>query len=214
MLKATSEWIAKLDKKDADYEHHVLEALWVHQNHNTANRDLLKKVLACEDGRARAAATRVLCYQREQISDALELLKGLADDKHPRVRLEAVRAASFFTNPDAVEVALIAAEQPTDYYIDYCMKETKRQVEPYWKAALAKGQTIPVSSEAGTRFFLRSISNEALLKAKKSKDVYNEILLRNGLQDNVRKGSGQRNSRSCESKTEMTVLLDAIRSHR
>ena len=84
-------------------------------------------------------------------------------------------------------MALIAEEKPTDYCIEYCIKETKRQVEPYWKAALAKGQTIPVSSEAGTRFFLRSISNEALLKAKKSKDVYNEILLRNGLQDNVRK---------------------------
>ena len=76
MIAATNEWIAKLDKKDADYEHHLLEALWVHQNHNVVNRDLLKKVLASQDRRARAAATRVLCYQREQISDALELLKG------------------------------------------------------------------------------------------------------------------------------------------
>jgi hypothetical protein len=57
----------------------------------------------------------VLCYQREQVSDALEIFKALADDKHPRVRLEAVRAASFFTNPDAIEVVLIAAEHPTDY---------------------------------------------------------------------------------------------------
>ena len=209
VIAATSEWIAKLDKKDSDYEHHLLEALWVHQNHNVANRDLLKKVLASPDHRARAAATRVLCYQRELISDALELLKGLADDKHPRVRLEAVRAASFFTNPDAVEVALIAAEQPTDYYLDYCLKETKRQIEPNWKAALAKGQTIPVSSEAGTRFFLRNISNEALLKAKKSKDVYNEILLRHGLQDNMRREAVTELAK-LESKAEMRVLLDAV----
>src|SRR5262249_44042746 len=100
VIAAVNEWIAKLDRKDPDYEHHMLEALWVHWNQNVANRDLLKKVLASPDHRARAAATRVLCYQREQISDALELLKDLADDKHPRVRLEAVRAASFFNNPD------------------------------------------------------------------------------------------------------------------
>lgn len=209
VIKATTAWLGKLDKTDKEFEHHQLEGLWVHQNHNVANRDLLMKVLASPDHRARAAATRVLCYQREQISDALEILKGLADDKHPRVRLEAVRAASFFTAPDAVEVTLIAAEKPTDYYIDYCIKETNRQVEKYWKAALAKGQTIPVSSEAGTRFFLRSISNEALLKAKKSKDVYNEILLRHGLQDNVRKEAVTELAK-LQSKSEMTVLLDAI----
>jgi putative heme-binding domain-containing protein len=209
VVRATAEWIAKLDPKDADYEHHVLEALWVHWNHNTANRDLLKKVLASPDHRARAAATRVLGYQREQISDALELLKGLAADKHPRVRLEAVRAASFFNNPDAVEVALTAAEHPTDYYLEYTMKETKRQLEPFWKAALARGETIPVTTDVGVRFFLRNISNDALLKAKKSNDVYNEILLRTGLQDKVRREAVSELAKAT-SKSEMRVLLDAI----
>ena len=209
VIAAAADWIGKLDKKDADYEHHLLEGLWVHQNHNTANRDLLKKVLASPDHRARAAATRVLCYQRELITDSLEILKGLADDKHPRVRLEAIRAASFFNNPDAIEVALIAAEHPTDYYIDYCMKETKRTLEPYWKAALAKGVTIPVSSDVGVRFFLSNISNEALLKAKKSKDVYNEILLRHGIQDNFRRDALTQLAK-LESKAETRIILDAI----
>ncbi|MSQ95538.1 MAG: c-type cytochrome [Gemmataceae bacterium] len=209
VIVAASDWLAKLDKKDAEYEHHVLEGLWLHQNHNVANRDLLKKVLASPDHRARAAAARVLCYQREQISDALEIFKGLAADKHPRVRLEAVRAASFFTNPDAIEVVLIATEHPTDYYLDYCMKETRRQIDANWKAAVAKGQTIPVSSEAGARFFLRSLSNEALLKAKKNKDVYNEILLRHGLQDNVRREAVTELAK-IQNRAAMGVLLEAI----
>ncbi|MBI3823255.1 MAG: discoidin domain-containing protein [Planctomycetes bacterium] len=209
VIAATAAWLDKLDRKDAEFEHHQLEGLWVHQNHNVANRDLLKKVLASPDHRARAAAARVLCYQREQVSDALEIFKGPADDKHPRVRLEAVRAASFFNNPDAVEVALIAAEQPTDYYLDYVIKETRRQVDANWKAALAKGQTIPVSSDAGARFFLRSISNEVLLKTKKSPAVYNEILLRHGLQDGVRREAVVELAK-IEKKAEMRVLLDAI----
>ncbi len=209
VIAATNEWMAKLDKKDADFEHHILEGLWVHQNHNVANRDLIKRVLASPDHRARAAAARVLCYQREQVSDALEIFKGLAADKHPRVRLEAVRAASFFTNPDAIEVVLIAAEHPTDYYLDYTMKETRRQIDVNWKAALAKGQTIPVSSEAGARFFLRSISNEALLKTKRTQHVYTEILLRHGLQDSIRREAVAELAK-LENRTEMGILLGAI----
>ena len=65
-----------------------------------------KRVLASPDFHARAAATRVLCYWRDRVPDALELLKKLAADPYPRVRLEAVRAASFFTVPEAVEVAV------------------------------------------------------------------------------------------------------------
>ena len=34
-----------LDKNDPDYEHHLLEALWVHQYHNVVNVDLLKRML-------------------------------------------------------------------------------------------------------------------------------------------------------------------------
>ena len=43
----------------------------------------------------------MLCYWRDRVPDALERLKKLAADPYPRVRLEAVRAASFFTVPEA-----------------------------------------------------------------------------------------------------------------
>ena len=46
--------------------------------------------------------------------NALELLKQQAADRHPRVRLEAIRAASFFKQAEAVEVVLISADQPAD----------------------------------------------------------------------------------------------------
>ena len=91
VIAAVDRWVKGLDKSDPDYEHHLLEALWVHQYHNVVNRDLLERVLASPDFRARAAATRVLCYWRDRVSDALELFKRLAADEHPRVRLEAVR---------------------------------------------------------------------------------------------------------------------------
>ena len=53
----------------------MMEALWVHQYHNVVDVDLLKRMLGSPDFRARAAATRVLCYWRDRVPDALDLLK-------------------------------------------------------------------------------------------------------------------------------------------
>jgi len=128
---AVSTWVAGLDKTDPVYEHHVLEALWVHQWHNVVNVALLKRVLTSPDHRARAAAARVLCYWRDRVPEALALFKTLAADEHPRVRLEAVRAASFYSGADlaaANEIAYTILKKPTDYYLEYCYQETIKQL--------------------------------------------------------------------------------------
>ena len=88
----------------------MIEALWVQQWHNVVDQALLKRMLRSSEPWARAAATRVLCYWRDRVPDALALLKTQAADAHPAVRLEAVRAASFFQTPDAVALAQEVAE--------------------------------------------------------------------------------------------------------
>ena len=84
-----------------------MEALWVHQWHNVVDEDLLKRMLYSPDYHARAAATRVLCYWRDRVKDPLSLLEGQVKDASPRVRLEAVRACSFFTNSRAAEIKYV-----------------------------------------------------------------------------------------------------------
>src|SRR5262249_5606870 len=111
VIAAVKKWADKLDKKDKDYEHHMTEALWVHQWHNVVNEDLLKRQLRSPDHRARAAATRVLCYWRDRVKDPLTLLQVQATDESPRVRLEAIRACSFFKTAKAADVALSALEK-------------------------------------------------------------------------------------------------------
>src|SRR5262249_38025233 len=59
VIPAVRKWLAG-PANGADYEHNVLEALWVHQLHNVVDVDLLKRVLGSKEFRARAAATRVL----------------------------------------------------------------------------------------------------------------------------------------------------------
>ena len=138
VIAATKTWISKLDPKDLAYEHHRLEGLWVHQWHNVVDEGLLKEVLHSPDHRARAAATRVLCYWRDRVKDPLALLKVQVVDAHPRVRLEAVRACSFFTNREAGDIALMALDKEADpnkpdYYIKYCLDETLKQLDKYMK---------------------------------------------------------------------------------
>jgi glucose/arabinose dehydrogenase len=133
VLSATDKWLAALDKNDKDYEHNVLEALWMNQWCNHVNVDLLKRVLRSPEPRARAAATRVLCDWRDRVPDALALLKAQANDEHPRVRLEAVRACSYFTTYEAAEVALESLNHPQDPFLEFTMNETMKTLEKFQK---------------------------------------------------------------------------------
>jgi glucose/arabinose dehydrogenase/lysophospholipase L1-like esterase len=133
VVSALESWVGQLDKADANYQHNLMEALWVYQSHNAVNEPLLKQMLRSADFHARAAATRVLCYWRDRVSDPLALLRAQAVDESPRVRLEAVRACSFFTTPQAAEVALEALNKPMDEYLKYTLDETMNTLDRFTK---------------------------------------------------------------------------------
>lgn len=128
VVPAVKKWVAGLKKDADDYEHNLLEATWVLQSHNTVDTELLNSVLNADDDRCRAAATRVLCYLRARVPNALKLIHERIGDDNPRVRLEAVRACSFF-GPDAIEVVLDVLEHDVDRYLQYTLDETMRHLE-------------------------------------------------------------------------------------
>ena len=131
VVAAVQAWIGRLDSKDPQYEHQMMEALWVHQWHNVVNEQLLTRMLKSSEPWARAAATRVLCYWRDRVANPLALLKVLANDPHPGVRLEAVRAASFFQTPDAAKVALESLNQPQDRFLKYTLDQTMNTLKKF-----------------------------------------------------------------------------------
>ena len=210
VIAAVNKWETNLDKNDPQYEHNRLEALWVHQYHNVVDEGLLKRVLSSPDFHARAAAMRVLCYWRDRVPDVLDLLRKLAADPL-RVRLEAVRAASFFKVPEAVEVALISADQPTDEYLDYVRTETMKALEPYVTKAIRERKDISFSTPAGARYLLKSVSTDDLLKMKRSQGVYLELLFRKGVRDEFRQEALTGLSK-LENKSPLHVLIEAIRN--
>lgn len=186
VIAAVSKWIGKLDPKDPAYEHHLMEALWVHQWQNVFDINLLLRMLHSPEPHARAAAGRVLCYWRDRVPDALNLFKVLAEDENPRVRLEAVRDASFFRTADAADVALTALKHPTDYYLDYTLKETIHQLEPWWRKAISEGKPVATDNPTGFNYLVQSISTAELLKLPHTAAVEQAILTRPDVQDQDR----------------------------
>jgi hypothetical protein len=131
VLAALKGWIDGLDPKAPAYEHHMMEALWLQQWHNRVDVTLLERMLKSSEPWARAAATRVLCYWRDRVPNALALLKVQVNDPHPAVRLEAVRGASFFQTSEAARVALDALNHPQDRFIEYTLDQAMNTLEPF-----------------------------------------------------------------------------------
>lgn len=128
VVPAVKAWVAGLDKSDELYQHNLLEANWVLQSHNVVDTDLLNEALNADDYHCRGAATRIACDMRHKLPNALDLIKERIGDDHARVRLEAVRACSFF-GEEAIEIALDVLEKDVDNYLQYTLDETMRHLE-------------------------------------------------------------------------------------
>lgn len=148
VLSAANKWVATLKNDTADAKS-LTEALWLHQQHNRINRELLLKVLASPVPEVRAAATRALGQWGEEIEGAVKILQKLAADPSPLVRAEAIVAAASFTGIDAAEVMFVASQFPLDPQISYDITQTRRKLDTYWRSALRDGATL---SSAGQKF--------------------------------------------------------------
>ena len=138
VISALEKWVGGLSKSEvSEYWRLKLEALWLRQSLDMVDEAALTEMLACPEPKARAAATRVLCYWRDRVKTPLELLRARVNDEHPRVRMEAIRALSFFDGKDAApaqEIALESLLHPQDDYLEYTLNETNKTLDKRIKA--------------------------------------------------------------------------------
>jgi len=184
VVRALDAWVARLDATDANHEHHLLESLWTGRHHNVVSASRLKRLLGSPDRRVRSAAVRVLSHCQQQVPNAAELLNDAAGDAHPRVRLEAARAASFLPTTAAAEIAL-RAEVSGDEYVKFVVKETLRHFEPTLRAEIARGEAPQFTSAAGQRHLLR-LTDLAKLRAMNTELAARELLERPAVPDEAR----------------------------
>ncbi len=140
VLADVAAWIRGLDKTDPDYEHHLFEALALYEWNETVNRPLLELLLNARNPLARAYATRVVGRWHDRLEDPLSALTKSISDPHPRVRLEAVVAASYLADPSAATLALRALDAPTDRFIEAALHQCLHALRQQWWPALTAGR--------------------------------------------------------------------------
>jgi azurin/lysophospholipase L1-like esterase len=163
---------------DAGDAHHLLEALWTCQSLDLVERPLLDRLLRSPEPRARAAATKVLVDWRRQVPDAIDLLLRLAEDADSRVRLHAVRGASFFggdDTPRAAGIVFAALRHETDYYLDYVVTESLRQLRTQTSDVL-----LP-KDDATLALYAQRLPDHDLLRAPDRTPILHERLDRRGI---------------------------------
>ena len=208
VLPRLTTWLAGLDKTDPQYEQHLLEGLWLHQDFDVINEPLLKTLLTARAEQARAAATTVLLHWRDRVPGTLSLLQQQVNDLSPRVRLEAVVALSFLASGQTVLAAMDAFNHPTDYYLDYALGETFKALKPVWLADLRQGQQPPSASAHG--YLLRLTTTPELGQLPPAPPVWTEQLLRADI-DVAKRQEAIRLLAKVRNSSEAAVLLRAVR---
>ncbi|MGV3557830.1 PVC-type heme-binding CxxCH protein [Larkinella arboricola] len=158
VVPALQKWVQDLDKNDAQYEHHLLEALWTYQTLEVVNEPLLRTLLNAKTPQARAAAVRALSLWHNQIKDVPALLTKAVADNHPQVRMEAVIALRAVPSAEAARTALTVLDKPMDEFLDYALWQTVRELEPMWASRL-KEEPGFFGNAKNTAFALKSVSS-------------------------------------------------------
>ena len=84
-------WITQFDPKRRDHAHHLLEALWLHQQHNVRNEELLNHLLNSPQPHAVEAAKTVEFYWKKSNPARLIQAPVVNEDHHttPKVKVPA-----------------------------------------------------------------------------------------------------------------------------
>ena len=157
VLPAIKAWTAKLDKGDARYQHHLLEALWATWGLNQVDDALLRQLLESPDFHARAAAVRVVRYIYHRIPDHAALLEKAAADPEGRVRLEALVAASWLPDVTAAKkIVATASAQPLDEWSEKAAKTASDRLAGLVEKVVSEHASLPapahLSAEAKKQY--------------------------------------------------------------
>jgi mono/diheme cytochrome c family protein len=140
-------------------EQQLLEICGVYEAHEAPRVEVLDRLLGSSDHRVRAYGARVAGMWSDRLPHSRERLLKTVKDSHPRVRLEAVVAASYLPDPKAVSVAVGAVDHPLDGFLNYAIRLSARSMQPNW-APLLEGDRLGLTSDA-QRNYLTQLRGEA-----------------------------------------------------
>ena len=136
----------------------LLELLWVHQQFASIHRELLNRLLVCNDHRVRSAAVRVMTDWRHELTGVDEWWVRAALDEHPRVRMMAARGASYLRGPVGGQLVAAVAAGERDRFLDYMLREALRGIDPNWKKMMQDADWVAALPPAGAAFLAEQLS--------------------------------------------------------
>lgn len=119
-------WLISLDSSNVNYAHHLTEALWLHQQRGWINVDLFEEVSRHPDYHSRAAAAHLLRHWSKDLPGAERYFLRLANDQHPKVRLETVVSSTWADPSIAVVVLEEVSEHPQDNYLKFAISNARK----------------------------------------------------------------------------------------
>jgi putative heme-binding domain-containing protein len=139
VLATVKSWVANLSDKDPDYERLLTEAAWVNQIHHNVDPELISKVLACKDFRARSAAVHIVSDLARLVPNSTDIFIAASKDSHPRVRAEASRALSFIKSEASVDALMDLASTDQDKWLSYVNEHAIGSLQQTWEPLYKSG---------------------------------------------------------------------------
>jgi putative heme-binding domain-containing protein len=149
VMAAVKKWIADPNSSP----NKLCEALWLQESFRDLDGDLVNRILATDEFRARAAAVRCVANEFHRFAGAKEVFAKAITDPAPRVRLEAVRGLSFLQTAEAAEIALQVTQMPMDYWIEYTLEHTLQALMPAVEIADRDNKFLVDANPALKEFF-------------------------------------------------------------
>lgn len=169
---AAADGLELQDRKDR----FLLELIGVYQAHETVRPELLDRLLRSKDFRIRAYGARVLGDWASRLDGgALGRLMELVNDVHPRVRLEAVIAASYLREIPAIEVVTAALKHELDPFLRYALRQSARSLQILWETPFQEGELNPASKVQEN--FLRELLDQGPAVVSAGEALYEKACL-------------------------------------
>ena len=157
VLSELGTWVKRLDQNDENYDRFLLEALWVTWGFNQVDEELLSLCLQGKSHQLRAGAVRVLRHSHYHLARSTDWFLAAARDSHPRVRLEAIVAASWLDNEAGALIVAEAMKSPVEKWMKHAFHATMLTLEDDLRTAVKSGRLVIEEDSNAQRFLAGSL---------------------------------------------------------
>ena len=167
VIKTVSQWVKESNFGKVERGVSLVEAVGVLESLGAVSLELLDRLQASPEPRARAAAARILGRMEQALVkdyDSFETarrLRELARDPHPRPRLETIVACANLGFPGALRTVLAARRGSPDKAIHYAAAQAVTVLQKEFHAVSGSGDIKQIAGDVEGLIFLLETSDQA-----------------------------------------------------